>query len=152
MSLRALEPNELEWSLKTLRYELWMMRGLRDYMETHNQPSGVDALMHNAVLESFLLHVRNVYEFMFGKRVYVTDVRAANYFADCTQWDPIPSAYLKAEIERINKYLAHVTTRRDNPLEVIGNAILQIRWDSSKLCDELEGVAQRFFLALESQP
>lgn len=158
MAVFDLTRDELNWSLDTLRYELWMMRGLRYYMDTHAQPD--EAVLCNAVLESFLLHVRNVHEFLYAgtlpkrkkKRNRADDIRAVHHFPDPAAWKPAQSPYLEGEIERINKRLAHMTAQRDDPMVLLMEGILRIYWEPPKLCDELESVASKFFTEIGEQP
>lgn len=146
--------DELSWSIDTLGYELRMMRGLREYMDTHSPPD--DDVLRNAILESFLLHVRNLYEFFYGgtlpkkkkNNIRLDDIRAVHHFTDAAAWKPAQSLYLEGEIERINKRLVHMTNQRDNPNVLLMDLMLHINWEPSKLCDELEAVASQFFTEL----
>ena len=78
--------------------------------------SGVTAgsLLNNAVLESFLVHARNLVHFFYPQNPFKTDVLAEHYF-ESGQWDSIrpemPEPLEKIRT-RANKELAHLTYER----------------------------------------
>ena len=70
--------------------------------------------LRNALLESFLIHLRNLYDFYYKKK----DKRSDDLVAGCffREWDissAIPNSVLLKEIkQRINKHLSHLTWER----------------------------------------
>ena len=52
---------ELKNALESLKYEVWMLWSLANILASDNQGKGV---IHNALLESFLIHARILIEFL----------------------------------------------------------------------------------------
>lgn len=74
--------------------------------------------MKSALLESFLLHARNLHQFLTRrrcdlKRFEVSDVLAEDYFDVSTEWTvPNTLNFLDKNWTRLNRSLAHLTYDR----------------------------------------
>jgi len=76
-------------------------------------PSAADVL-HNATLESFVLHLRNLLDFFYSAPTHDTDVKAAMFY-DTGQLPldfPPKSAMLQEAHSRAHKEMSHITTER----------------------------------------
>ncbi len=99
----------------------------------------------SALLEPFLLHVRNIREFLYNDGAKKKDdVLALDFFDNPDDWTkkrPPIGAYLKSIRERLNKSLAHITYAR-----------LDYRqyelWDLAKIRHDLEKPWGAFMAAL----
>lgn len=116
------------------------------YTETRNrilngvQP-GVEAF---ALLESAVLHLRNLVDFFYPGKVRNDDVIAMDYAAnwDC-QRPPLTPALRDAR-ERAHKELAHLTTQRK-----AGSAPAK-EWDFANITAELKPVLEAFLRVADS--
>ncbi len=74
-----------------------------------------DQLTQNMALESFLVHVRNLRDFLYGESTKPDDVVAGDFFPGPGQWEvirpPMPKV-LEVNHERLNRALAHVSYSR----------------------------------------
>jgi len=71
--------------------------------------------LHNAVLESFCLHSRNLLDFLFAEKPYPDDVIAEDYFESPEDWPRIRGdmpPVLEPVRRRVGKELAHLTYAR----------------------------------------
>ncbi len=86
----------------------WLAGKIQGDWETAPQP------MKNLLLEGFLLHARILRDFFIADPKQ-DDVSARHFFDDPSQWRARSSSlcpYLKANTERLNKKLAHLTYSR----------------------------------------
>ena len=103
----------------------------------------LDQLTQNIALESFLVHVRNLREFLYGAGTNRDDVVAGDFFPGPGQWEdinirpPMPKV-IEANRERLNKALAHVSYSR---LKYKGPAKA---WPSQQMASELIAVVRVF--------
>jgi hypothetical protein len=90
--------------LEELRYEVWMFNGTADFLVNTNS---IDKVQTNAFVESFLMHTRNLVDFL-EDRTDDGDARCSD-FGIKGQQVKLPVGNTKREI---NKYLAHITKQR----------------------------------------
>ena len=93
-------------------YEVWMIREAR---RLHREAS--DRPMKNSLLESFLLHARNLHDFFSRSRAdlkgqHATDVIAEDFFDDVAQWKRPTMPFLDEHRQRIHRSIAHLTYHR----------------------------------------
>jgi hypothetical protein len=91
----------------------------------------ISKYIHDAILESFLIHVRIFIEFLYGKRKpkYPNDILAEDYFDPPAKWHKIirdEPCEFKNTKENLDKYLAHISMMRKR-------SELDKQWDCSKL-------------------
>ena len=119
-------PQELtEYSGEHLFYEFttfWRLAGIVPLM---------DGLMQSALLESYLIHLRNLIDFLYRPRDRDDDVIAADFFDDPASWTPTISATLERAQIRANKEMSHLTTKRKSGSQP------QKEWDVGGLSKEI---------------
>ena len=96
--------------------------------------------LSNALLESIVIHLRNLIDFLYPKNPQLTDIVASDFF-DPDQWESLRTALtdtLSAARVRANKEMAHLTTDR------IFGIPPEKRWDFVGLATELRMVLQIF--------
>lgn len=114
-------------------------------------------VLKNAVLEAFLLHARNMRNFLYCSRkdkdrkdespkviVKDDDVLAEDFIDDSTQWQP-PSktGYIWDEKERLDKALAHISYARID-YHLSNNK----QWNIGEIMLQLAEVWEKFWHAL----
>lgn len=99
--------------------------------------------LHNAMLESFAIHFRALYDFIYlDKSKFVDDVLAIHYFSDQERWKndrPEATATLKTVRERVNKEIAHITLVR------LDKAVAGQAWSFVAIARELIDVFRQSF-------
>jgi len=118
-----------------LTYEVWMLRSLANILFTDNQGMGV---IHNALLESFVIHARIIIEFLYTKKPHKDTVIASQYFASDSFWEnirPEKTELLKTTVEAAHKELAHLTYTRLKGKK---------RWPYIKIANDIQAVLQVF--------
>lgn len=91
--------------------------------------------MRSALIESFVIHLRNLIDFFFTPRSHDDDVIAADL---CPGWSESISPKLDEAKKRANKELNHLTLGRKSGFDP------SKPWDVGGLFDEVHSVAQRF--------
>ncbi len=97
-------------------------------------PSAADTMrLNNVLIEGFVVHLRNVIDFLYLEKPKPTDVVAADFFPTGV-WNSLRpvSSSLEAARTRANKEIAHLTTDR-----MAGSPPAK-RWDFQGLANELE--------------
>lgn len=140
-----------------LHYERKALQHLCDRL-VHNPPDG--GFEYAAIMDSFLLHARNLDHFLYGVdravqpvkpgKVFREDVVAEDFFSPSPPWQKSMAGQLtQQEIEHINNQLAHLSylrtrkQRDEYPFEDIRNRLLgtleQFVKDApaANLCQEL---------------
>jgi hypothetical protein len=133
-----------EMARRHLSYEVKMLRELADAL----QGNGVGPrTMRNALLESFLIHYRNLYDFFYpdfpGRRRLPHDVCARDYLRDTRRWRkhrPEGDSKFRENRERVNVLLAHLTFRR---LKYNSRS-----WHDKKMASMIETLLQEFLREL----
>lgn len=137
----------LDASLEHLRYEWDMLR--KTYYEL-SAPCAHQEPVKYALLESFLIHARCIYDFFYkshdnNKRH--DDVLAIDYLAEDVVQDrlrPKPPGEITDCLERINKEVAHVTASR------VDRESLGKDWNVESLFVFLDGLMQDFHNRLKN--
>jgi hypothetical protein len=126
---------ELKAVLERLKYEVWMLWSLANILATDNQGKGV---IHNALLESFLIHARILIEFLYKNEPYEDTVRASQYFTSDSLWKsirPPKTELLKKTVKDAHKQLAHLTYTRLQG---------KTQWPYIKIANDIKAVLQVF--------
>jgi hypothetical protein len=92
-------------------------------------------IMRSVLIESFVIHLRNLIDFFYTPRAKEDDVIAADF---CPGWNESISNTLKSAKERANKELSHITLGRKSGLDP------SKPWDVGALYQEVHEVATRF--------
>lgn len=110
------DPELLAYSREHLRYELWMFLRLGQYLpEVPSYQNEQEKVFGNALIESFVVHLRNLIGFLYPDKVASLDVIAEDYFTDAEIWEQIRpqiSRSLQEARDRAHREIAHLTTAR----------------------------------------
>jgi hypothetical protein len=142
---RAVRPFEdadlLAYSAEHVSYEfdmfLWSARVCSSVARISGPSPEDEARLNCALIENFVVHLRNVIEFLYRRKPRSTDVVAVD-FCDSGAWRPTITRVLKAARKRADKELAHLTTAR------IAGAPPGKEWDFIGLEAELRPVMRCF--------
>jgi hypothetical protein len=158
--------NDLIKGLKILRYEEEMLNETFKELEYNNRCnqnnipavmcssgttvkrpslylSGYSKHIHNSILESFLIHIRILYEFLYYKRNAPTrdaDILAEDYYEFSDKWHTIigeNSSDFKKTKDDIDKWLAHMSLIREE-------TEFDKLWDCSKLYEWIKSGLKLF--------
>ena len=138
MSRKVRTEGELKEASDHLHYEIWMLTSL-----AHGIGSGIagQGPIANALLESFVVHVRALMEFLYNEKPKPDDVIAEDYFEKADVWKelrPALSESLKQAKRRAGKEVAHLTYAR---LDVTQEAK---QWPFVKIANEIAVVLNIF--------
>lgn len=136
-----------EMARRHLSYEVKMLRELADGLRGH----GVGPrTMRNALLESFLIHYRNLHDFFYpdfpGRKRLPHDICAVDYLQNQKRWRkkrPDADPKLLENRERVNVLLAHLTLRR---LKYNTRS-----WHDKKMASLIEELLQEFLRELPGE-
>lgn len=130
---------ELDHALLHLRYECWMLTSVTQALSTGIAREG---WILNALLESFVIHLRALTDFFYpSDQVKPDDMLAAHYFPKQEDWETIRpplSDTLKNAKRRAHKEIAHLTYAR---LAVTTEAK---PWAFVEITDEIQSVIRVF--------
>ncbi len=136
------ETELLTYSRSHLRYELWMFLRLGQYLiETPDPGNEQERVIDNALVESFVIHLRNLISFLYSEKVESKDIIAADFFRDVNVWyqrRQTISQSLKKARERSHKEVVHLTTDR------IAEKTPEKEWPVSKLIGEIRRLMRLF--------
>ena len=112
-----------------------------------------DRFLHNAALESFIIHVRNILDFLYASdKVLRTDkyddIIAEDYFDDPSVWHkerPVKSRLLEQSHQRAHKEVAHLTYAR------VGKTDEDKQWRFLDIASEVNQTFNRFREIVPSQ-
>jgi hypothetical protein len=145
-------PKEINSGMKEhLKYELDMFRYAAIKLFDLQQESQDPSLFKNTILESFLIHTRNLRDFLCLKKPkYPDQIIAGDYIGDRQQWQNkrYKMSYLEngKTIAKINKLLAHISTDRAKFISEEGAS-----WDITKIEEEIYNGWKVFVESLNSQ-
>jgi hypothetical protein len=110
------DPDLYAYSHAHVRYELWMLLRLGEYFIKAEDPVREwGRVMANAMIESFVIHLRNLITFLYSERLESKDVMAADFFDDPEEWlrkRPLMSPNLRRARTRSHREVVHLTTDR----------------------------------------
>ncbi len=117
---QSLSDNQLlDYSCEHVAYEIWMLRGTEALLAAIQSGALVTStIAKNAAIESWIVHLRDLVEFLYPGAPRPDDVVAANFFDRRADWQrirPSQSDSLKKARKRANTELAHLTTGRKAP-------------------------------------
>ena len=96
-------------------------------------------LLKNAIIESFVIHLRNLITFLYPtKNPWDMDVYAKDFFSDPNKWEEVIPKSLEKARERANKEVGHLTTER-----IIG-APPEKDWLVAELTEEILPILKSF--------
>jgi hypothetical protein len=137
--LRSCPEGELQKAADDVNYE---MRMLRECSQRLRRPPH-DPVLRNALIESYLLHLRNLFHFL-GVREQRhergRDVLAEHFVVPWKRPD-CPAA-LRGQMDRVNKRLAHLTYER---------LTMSDQWDVRPFTGAMAGLVGKFLFALKGR-
>lgn len=102
---------ELRKASDAFYYEIWMFNKMVEFLLT--QPPHPGNPQYNALVESFVQHMRNLIEFFYpSEKVHPDTIIAADFFSNPSQWRRKWPDLIKTANLRANKLLAHLTYDR----------------------------------------
>ncbi len=133
---------ELKQASVHLEYEIWMLHDILNVHETWQVTS--QPTINNVLVESFLIHARNIYDFLYRVSPYTTDLLAEQFFAIPSDWRvsrPHVGMFFgnKENGDKINRFLAHLSwdrVHKDIPT-------WELRQIARELANALQVFAQR---------
>lgn len=134
----------IAYSREHLAYEIQMFFGtaqILSRMVLSSGPSQLEIVANNVYTESFVIHLRNLIQFLYPQRTKENSVIAEDFFVDPMVWKrirPKMSKTLKDARERSHRELAHLTTDR---LKVTPATK---RWPFISLAKEIKDLIERF--------
>jgi len=127
----------LRYSSEHVFYEVDRFFWLADVLGPPTRFLVAQSRLRDIFVEGFVLHLRNVIEFLYPRRkLEPTDIVAADFLPD-GRWDEIRpplSDTLKTARRRANKQMAHLTSDR------IFGTPPEKHWDSQALANELQSI------------
>lgn len=127
----------LPYSGEHICYEFGMFLCLAEELSSGTE---FRSQIRNALIESFVIHTRNIISFLYPKCIKEEDV-VAKYFFDNDLWDSIRpqlSQTLKDARDRAHKEIAHLTIRRKDGSDK------SKAWDFRSIADDLYPVMKIF--------
>lgn len=112
MTRKQRTSDELKEASNHLQYEYWMLNSLAQAIASGISNQG---WLTNALLESFVIHVRGLMDFLYNDKPQKDDVVAQDYFASLDEWKkhrPPLSEILEKAKRRAGKEIAHLTYAR----------------------------------------
>ena len=99
-----------------------------------------DRIICNALLESFCIHARNIYDLLYRNKKYPDDMNAVDYLDSSAQWLKIRPTNdgLEEDIKRVSKEVAHLTKKR------IGKTLDDKKWLFIKIANQIGSVLDVF--------
>jgi hypothetical protein len=113
-------------------YELQLFQWTASELRPEKNITGV---LRSVLIESFVIHLRNLIDFFFTPTRDDDDVVATDF---CHGWNEILSDTLKEAKKRANKELTHLTLGRKSDSDQ------SKPWKVTELVREVHGVAKRF--------
>lgn len=140
-------PQQLEAAARDVRYEYLMLLVSSQYLES-GMSSPMDDLTKNLALEAFLLHYRNLRSFLCPSLQPIKDDDViASDFVDCARAEDIGNTdVLKADLQKINKLLAHLSYSRVEYKEAGDKS-----WDPDRMVAGIQSSFQVFIDRLPPQ-
>jgi hypothetical protein len=136
MARKRRKPAELRAASGDLYYEYDMLCVL----ETLLRPKGIGkSHLGKGLLEAFLVHVRNLYDFFFPRRARRQDLLAEDFFPTPRGWNGVRGKIpigLRKDRPRIDVMLSHLSYSRQD--------IKQSEWHCTRIKNDVQGVMKRF--------
>ena len=138
MTRKRRTEEELRKASDHLHYEYWMLHSTAAGLE-----SGIadQVLLKNALIESFVVHVRAMIDFLYPNGPKNDAVIAADYFRAQGEWEklrPDQSEILKKAKKRADKEIAHLTYARQYVSKE------KKGWHCLKISHEIQGITDIF--------
>lgn len=122
--------NEKKQLFQHVRYEYTRFVAASNYIVYGHQ----EIILHDLVIESFLLHTRSLYEFFVckKKKKYPDDLRIGDFLADKPEFN---LKYIEKNKWRLDQHLSHISKTRVTKKD---------SWDIEKIRNEIDQAWQIF--------
>jgi hypothetical protein len=138
MPRRRRSTEELKATLEHLNYEVWMLKRTAEILNA-NKPNLADEtsrVIHNALLESSMIHARSLIDSLYEENPSSSDVVADDFFDVPSDdyhsvRDPMTDL-LKTVPHRVGKEIAHLTYDR------LGKAPEQWTWPAMQIAVDID--------------
>jgi transcriptional regulator with XRE-family HTH domain len=123
-----------------LFYEVWMLYQSMAHL-AKSATARYETPLVNALIESFVVHARNLLCVFYGSRQKPDDVLAADFFDDPAQWEkirPEKTELLEKVARRVGKEMAHLTYAR---LKVTSQ---EKPWAFVEICKDIDKIIKIF--------
>jgi truncated hemoglobin YjbI len=96
--------------------------------------------LRNALIESFVIHLRNLVDFFYPAQIQGDDVIAAEFLDDLNEWEKLSSISLMLAAARVraHKEVSHLTRKR------FSGTPPEKSWAVAELMDEIRKVLNQF--------
>ena len=135
-------PTKLKEAAEHVQYEINRLIDAQELLSRNLSPA-----LTNLVLESFLIHVRNLDAFFYNPRKNRNDVLAEDFYPDASEWAenrPQLPKVIKENRTRLHRSLAHLSYSR---LRYTGE---NKKWPHDKMRTEMLKVVKEFLRYLPS--
>lgn len=127
----------IAFSGEHLYYEIWMLYGVTERMNAGPD----DDYIHNALLESFVVHASVILDFFYKPQVKPDDAKAVHYMNSIEAWNAILPSYAKyfrKFNKKRNKEVMHLSYKR---LDVRPD---QKRWGAFEVTANIRRLVDKF--------
>lgn len=138
MSRKKRTKEELRIASDHLQYEYWMLISLANGMASNLIGEGP---LNNAIVEAYVIHVRNLIYFLYGKKQGNNHIIARDFFNSAQEWGdlrPKKSDSLAFAERRAHKEVAHLSYDRAKVTPETK------KWHYIELANEIASVFQLF--------
>jgi hypothetical protein len=134
----------LDYSKEHVVYELWMFLAIGQALTA---PLQMTEPLRNALIESFVIHLRNLIDFFYPGQVQADDVVAAEFFEGSDDWPRVSSIppTLSAARIRAHKEVSHLTRKR------FAGTPPEKGWEILELMREIKAVLNQFARSASSK-
>ena len=127
----------IEYSKEHLFYEIWML------LEVSKIKNVSEQVLINMIVESFVVHLRNLITFLYSTNsLRPTDIYAKDFFPNPKIWQskrPPISQTLEQARNRAHKEMGHLTTERIAGVDDINKS-----WNMGELINEIVPILKLF--------
>lgn len=138
MTRKSWDKEELNNASNHLYYEITMLIAIANGLKSNVAGQGPIA---NALLESFIIHTRNLVNFFYNDNPKKDDIVAIDFFSSPDEWiknRPSQPEVLESAKDRAEKELAHLTWKR------ISHIVESKQWQYVEIQDEIKRVMNIF--------
>jgi hypothetical protein len=134
----------LDYSKEHVVYELWMFCTVGQALTA---PLQMTEALRNALIESFVIHLRNLIDFFYPGQVQSDDVVAAEFFENSDDWPNLSSIspVLSNARTRAHKEVSHLTRKR------FAGTPPEKGWEIPELMCEMKAVLDQFHAQLHQR-
>ena len=129
-------------------YEIQMMKNVVYYFHDLKKQDQLTHFHMNLIIDDFMLHARNLYEFFFHDKDQEDHARAQHFMKEGIQWKdikPEKTSWIKKLEVRANLEVSHLTYRR------ISGTPPEKAWDFMTMYIEFHDITHKFLLNVSEE-